>query len=302
MEEYMIRFVQSVFALLRLKQWIKNFFVLIPLFFAGKMTSIPDICHSLLAFFTFSIIASVIYIVNDIIDSEADKKHPRKKRRPIPSGAITPPVAIVVAMFLFVSGSLISIFFLNYQYTICLGIYFILNIIYTIWGKHVVILDVLCIAIGFVLRVIAGSMAIDVMPSNWMMMTTFFLSLFLGFGKRRNEFLNLESEKGLHRKVLDHYDENLLNHLIFSSCAIAIISYAMYTISPSVTEKFHNGDLLIFTIPFVTFVLFRYVFIIWKKDEGDPTEIVLQDIGIIISGLLWLAVSIGLIYIPFRIL
>jgi decaprenyl-phosphate phosphoribosyltransferase len=178
-QEYMIGFLQSVFSLLRLKQWIKNFFVLIPLFFAGKMTSIPDICHSLLAFFAFSIIASVIYIINDLIDSEADKKHPRKKKRPIPSGAITPLVAIVVAILLFIAGSLISIIFLNYQYTICLGIYFILNIVYSIWGKHVVILDVLCIAIGFVLRVIAGSMAIDVMPSNWMMMTTFFLSQFL---------------------------------------------------------------------------------------------------------------------------
>jgi decaprenyl-phosphate phosphoribosyltransferase len=301
-KESMIAFLKSVFSLLRLKHWIKNFFVLIPLFFAGKMTSIPDIINSLLAFFTFSLVSSVIYIINDLIDVEADKKHPRKKKRPIPSGAITPPVAISVAILLFIAGSLINFIFLNYRYTICLGIYFILNIIYTVWGKHVVILDVLCIASGFVLRVIAGSMAIDVLPSNWMMMTTFFLSLFLGFGKRRNEFLNLESEKGLHRKVLNQYDEKLLNHLIFSSCAIAIISYAMYTISPSVTEKFHNGDLLIFTIPFVTFVLFRYVFIIWKKDEGDPTEIVLQDVGIIISGLLWLFVSIGLIYFPFRIL
>ncbi|MBN1699771.1 MAG: decaprenyl-phosphate phosphoribosyltransferase [Spirochaetales bacterium] len=297
----MIGFIRDIFSLLRIKQWIKNFFVLIPLFFAGKLTGAGDVIHSILAFFTFSLISSVIYIVNDVFDKDADKLHPRKKHRPIPSGKITPATALLIAVPFFVAGGALSLF-LNYRYIICLATYFLLNIIYTLWGKHVIILDVLFIASGFVLRVIAGSLAIEVVPSNWMMMTTFFLSLFLGFGKRRNEYIKLDREKGSHRKVLNFYDETLLNHLIFSSCAIAIISYAMYTISPSVTEKFHNGDFLIFTIPFVTFVLFRYVFIIWKRDEGDPTEVVLQDIGIIISGLLWLLLSIGLIYLPFRIL
>jgi 4-hydroxybenzoate polyprenyltransferase len=202
---------------------------------------------------------------------------------------------VIIAVFLFLSTGAVSIL-VNIQFMICIGTYFLLNILYSFRGKHVVIFDVLCIATGFVLRVIGGAAAISVLPTNWIMMGTFFLALFLGFGKRRNEFLSLEKEKGNHRKVLNHYDENLLNHLIFISCGIAIISYAMYTLSPS--EKFNNGEKLIYTVPIVTFILFRYVFIIWKKDEGDPTEVIFHDIVLVGAGVFLLLVIIGLIYGP----
>jgi decaprenyl-phosphate phosphoribosyltransferase len=134
-----------------------------------------------------------------------------------------------------------------------------------------------------------------------MIMTTFFLSLFLGFGKRRNEYISLKSNKGLHRKVLEQYDVELLNHFIFASCAIAIISYALYTLSASVIERFPNGDKLVYTIPFFTYTLFRYVFFIWKKGEGDPTEVVLRDPGVIASVLMSAVIAIGIIYLPWRL-
>jgi 4-hydroxybenzoate polyprenyltransferase len=172
--------------------------------------------------------------------------------------------------------------------------------VYSFWGKHIAILDVLFIAFGFVLRVVAGSFAIAVEPSGWLIMTTFFLSLFLGFGKRRNEFMALVTNKVLHRKVLAQYDENILNHFIFTSCALSIISYALYTLTPAVIARFQNGTMLVYTIPFFTFCLFRYVFVIWKKEDGDPTEVVLHDPGIIISVVLCAALAICLIYLPWR--
>jgi len=292
---------KNILALVRVKQWIKNFFVLIPLFFAGKLQDPNSIFMGLSAFFAFNFFSSIVYIINDLYDIEADRKHPRKKSRPLPAGKISMAVAIIIAIILFIFGSIIGIL-LNLQFSICLGLYLMLNVFYTFWGKHIVILDVLCIATGFVLRVIGGSLAILAIPSNWIMMTTFFISLFMGFGKRRNEFIFLEKNKGLHRKVLNQYDKSLLNHLIFISCSIAIISYAMYTISPSVIDKFNNGKMLIYTVPIVTFLLYRYAFILWKKDEGDPTEIVIKDIGIILSGLLWVFVTVGLIYLPWKIM
>jgi len=288
--------VKNFFKLLRIKQWIKNLFVLTPLFFARQFTEINSLLPGVYAFIAFNFISSVVYIINDIFDIEADRNHPRKKHRPIPSGAIPIQAAIIFGAVLFVCTCALCLF-VNIQFIICLGVYLLINIVYSMWGKHVVIFDVLCIATGFVLRVIGGAVAISVQPTNWIMMATFFLSLFLGFGKRRNEFLSLEKEKGNHRKVLNHYDEKLLNHLIFISCGIAIISYAMYTLTP--LANFNNGDKLIYTIPIVTFILFRYVFLIWKKDEGDPTEVIFNDFVLVGAGIFLLLVVIGLMYAPF---
>lgn len=290
-----VKFLKNIYHLLRVKQWIKNIFVLTPLFFAKKLTDLNSVLLGVYAFIAFNLISSVVYIINDICDIEADRKHPRKKHRPIPAGEIPLAAAVIIAVFLFLGTAALSVF-TNVELIICIGIYFLLNVLYSFRGKHVVIFDVLCIATGFVLRVIGGAAAIDVVPTNWIMMGTFFLALFLGFGKRRNEFLSLEKDKGSHRKVLNHYDEKLLNHLIFMSCGIAIISYAMYTLSPS--EKFNNGDKLIYTIPIVTFILFRYVFLIWKKNEGDPTEVFFHDFVLIGAGVFLLLVIVGLIYGP----
>jgi decaprenyl-phosphate phosphoribosyltransferase len=290
-----VKFLKTMYNLLRMKQWIKNLFVLTPLFFAKKFTDLNSLFLGIFAFLAFNLISSVVYIINDICDIEADRKHPRKRFRPIPAGIISLPTAVIIAVFLFLGAASLSLL-VNVQFIICISTYFLLNVLYSFRGKHVVIFDVLCIATGFVLRVIGGAAAISVLPTNWIMMGTFFLALFLGFGKRRNEYLSLEREKGSHRKVLNHYDENLLNHLIFISCGIAIISYAMYTLSPS--DTFNNGDKLIYTVPIVTFILFRYVFIIWKKDEGDPTEVIFHDMVLVGAGFFLLFIIIALMYTP----
>jgi decaprenyl-phosphate phosphoribosyltransferase len=295
-----VNVVLDVLSLLRVRQWIKNFFVFIPLIFSGKLLDVKQILLSVFAYFAFNFVSSVVYIVNDLNDVEADRLHPRKSQRPIPSGRIKPVTAWIIAGLSLSAGTAMSITLVNPVYAICVGTYLVLNIIYTFWGKHAVILDVLFIATGFVVRVVAGAYAISVEPSGWLIMTTFFLSLFLGFGKRRNEFMALEKNKVLHRKVLAHYDVELLNHFIFASCALSIISYALYTLSPSVIERFQHGNKLVYTIPFFTFCLFRYVFYIWKKEEGDPTEVVLHDPSIIISVALCVLLTLAFIYIPWR--
>jgi decaprenyl-phosphate phosphoribosyltransferase len=296
-----VKFVKDILSLIRVKQWIKNCFVFIPLFFSGKLMIPWESLLCVYAFLSFDLISSVVYIINDLCDIEADKLHPRKSKRPLPAGRIKPPVAVVIAVLVFTAGSTISIFLVNnILFTISLGSYFILNIAYSFWGKHVVILDALLLAAFFVIRVIGGSFAIMVEPSGWLIMTTFFLSLFLGFGKRRNEYISLQKDKGLHRKVLEEYDLTLLNHFIFASCGIAIMSYALYTLSSVVTAHFKNGDKLVYTIPFFTFILFRYAISIWKKEEGDPTEVVLHDPAIIISVFLCAAIALSLMYLPWR--
>jgi decaprenyl-phosphate phosphoribosyltransferase len=295
-----VKFVADILAVLRIRQWIKNFFVFIPLIFSGRLTDTRDLILAVFAWIAFNFISSVVYIINDLKDIDADKLHPRKSQRPIPSGRISFFVACAIAACSLVAASVISVLFINTLYVFCIAAYLLINIIYTFWGKQVVILDVLFIAMGFVIRVVSGSYAISVEPSGWLIMTTFFLSLFLGFGKRRNEFIALEKNKVLHRKVLAQYDLDLLNHFIFTSCALSIISYALYTLSPSVIERFAHGNKLVYTIPFFTFCLFRYVFFIWKKEEGDPTEVVLRDPAIIISVGLCVLLALGFIYIPWR--
>ncbi len=295
-----MRLISDIFALLRAKQWIKNFFVFIPLFFSGRLMDNGELLLSLFAFMAFNFVSSAVYIINDLNDIEADKLHPRKAKRPIPSGRIVPVVALIIAFVSFSISAGISLLFVNIPFLICICAYLAFNIVYTFWAKHVAILDVLFIAAGFVLRVVAGSYAIIVEPSGWLIMTTFFLSLFLGFGKRRNEFMALEKDKALHRKVLAQYDKSILDHFIFTSCALSIISYALYTLSSSVIERFQNGSRLVYTIPFFTFCLFRYILGIWKHEEGDPTEVVLHDIGLVLSIVLTAVLTLCLIYLPWR--
>jgi decaprenyl-phosphate phosphoribosyltransferase len=297
---YYVKIIFDILSLLRVKQWIKNFFVFIPLFFSGRLTDVRELMLALLAYVSFNFVSSVVYIINDLNDIEADRLHPRKALRPIPSGRISTPVALIVAGLSLVVSVIIGFIFVNIPFVACIGLYLLINITYTYWGKHIAILDVLFIAAGFVLRVVAGSYAISVEPSGWLIMTTFFLSLFLGFGKRRNEFIALEKDKVLHRKVLAQYDMNLLNHFIFTTCTLSIISFALYTLSPSVIARFQHGSLLVYTIPFFTFCLFRYVFGIWKREEGDPTEVVLHDVSLILSIVLTVALTLCFIYIPWR--
>jgi 4-hydroxybenzoate polyprenyltransferase len=282
--------------LLRPKHWIKNLFIFAALIFSLNLFDIGKFIISLRAFIAFSLISSFVYIINDIVDIEQDKRHPKKRNRPIASGKIALVNALLISIFCLIAGLIIA-YFINLNTLIVITIYVIINIFYSIKIRNVVILDVITIALGFILRMIAGATAIEVGFSSWILLTTFSIALVLGFGKRRGEILltsNNFSEDT--RSVLKQYNIQYLDSIIISSVTLTIISYALYTIDSEVIYRF-GTDKLIYTVPFVIYGIFRYLYVIYKFDnDGDPTEIVLKDKLIIYIVIIWILIIVGLIY------
>jgi len=282
--------------LLRPKHWIKNLFVFAALIFSLNLFYTVKLIASLQAFFAFCLASSFVYIINDIIDIEQDRKHPKKRNRPIASGKVSIKNATAIGIVC-LTASMISAYFINLNTLIIILVYIFINIFYSIKIKNVVILDVMFIALGFILRIIAGATAIEVSFSNWMLLTTLCISLFLGFGKRRGEILlsnnNTQNDS---RSVLKFYNTQFLDYMIMSSITLTIISYALYTIDSEVINRF-GTDKLIYTVPLVIYGIFRYLYVIYRNDSnGDPTEVVLKDKSIISVVLLWILLVIGLIY------
>ena len=282
--------------LLRPKHWIKNLFIFAALIFSLNLFDIGKFIISLRAFIAFSLISSFVYIINDIVDIEQDKRHPKKRNRPIASGKIALVNALLISIFCLIAGLIIA-YFINLNTLIVITIYVIINIFYSIKIRNVVILDVITIALGFILRMIAGATAIEVGFSSWILLTTFSIALVLGFGKRRGEILltsNNFSEDT--RSVLKQYNIQYLDSIIISSVTLTIISYALYTIDSEVIYRF-GTDKLIYTVPFVIYGIFRYLYVIYKFDnDGDPTEIVLKDKLIIYIVIIWILILVGLFY------
>ena len=271
---------------MRPKQWIKNFFVFGALIFSYSFLNLNKTIAALIAFILFCLISSTVYIMNDILDVEKDRVHPKKRFRPIASGAISIKQA-TIALVVLLAISMISSFMINKGLFFILVLYFINNIFYSFKIKNIVILDVISIAVGFILRVIAGGVAIDVSLSGWILLCTFFISLFLGFEKRRNEIIKLEGKANEHRKILDDYSDELLKQFSDITLTCTVISYAMYTF-----VAYENAYMMITNI-FVVYGLFRYKYLSMKKGEGgSPTETVLTDKSIIIDVILWVITSI----------
>jgi len=279
--------IAAYISLMRPKHWLKNVFVVAPIAFAGHIADPVLLRAAMLAFGAFCLAASAIYCFNDVYDLQADRNHPRKSKRPVASGAVSVAGALSFAVILAAAGLAISWSVGSHFLTIVLC-YLAINVYYTIRGKHMVIGDAFCIAIGFVLRVIGGAYAINVSPTGWIVITTFFLSLFLGFGKRRNEIVVLESESTDHRPVLGEYNLPLLDQIMVATGTISIISYAIYTLDHNVIVKF-GTDKLFYTVPFVAYGVFRYIHLLLRSKEGDPTEIVTSDRGLILTSFAWLA-------------
>jgi len=282
--------------LLRPKHWIKNFFVFAALIFSLNLFNIVKLIASLQAFFAFCLASSFVYIINDIIDIEQDRKHPKKRNRPITSGKISIKNAVVISIICLITSVTLA-YFINFNTLIIITVYVPVNIFYSLKIKNVVILDVMFIALGFILRMMAGATAIEVSFSNWILLTTLCISLFLGFGKRKGEILlsNNNTQKNT-RFVLKFYSIQFLDYMIMSSVTLTIISYALYTIDSEVIKRF-GTDKLIYTVPIVIYGMFRYLYVIYKSDsDGDPTEVVLKDKSIISVILLWIILVIGLIY------
>lgn len=282
--------MNTIIQQLRVKQWIKNLLIFAPLFFSFNLFNTQDIIYSSLTFFSFSLAASFIYIINDITDKEKDQLHPRKKLRPIPSGKLTVRDAIITALsILFISVGLLI--YLNIPYLISIiASYIALNILYAYYLKNISIVDCISISIGFELRIIAGCIAINVVPSNFILIVTFFLALMLAFIKRKGELNSLSSDSINHREVLKYYTNSLLDKFIFASAAITILGYLFYTIDREVITKLGN-DYLKYSVVFVVYGILRFIQLteidIYKR-EGDPTTLIYKDRPIQIALFSWI--------------
>jgi len=270
---------------------VKNIFVFVPLIFAEQLFVKTNFVITLMAAFAFSITSSIVYIINDVADSEKDKLHPIKKYRPVASGVIKPKFAIILAVLLF--------FFLipflaqfRYGFSFILVSYFLLNLLYTFFLKEIVIVDIICIASGFMLRVLGGALVINVYISSWLILTTLFLSLFLAIMKRKSEIALLTNESNT-RVVLKDYTLDFINQISSISAAGVIICYALYTVSERTIIIFGTEN-LVFTTIFFIFGVFRYMYIVYTQQRGENTiEIIIKDAPMIINGLLY---GVSIIY------
>ena len=254
--------------LIRLKHWIKNFLVFIP-FVCAKMITCLNVFKMILAFFSFSLISSVIYIINDIRDIEKDRLHPKKKNRPLPSGIIKKKTAIFIAVIMGILSLIINTYVNNSIFNTSLYIilaYFFINLLYSLGLKNIAILDIALLSSGFILRVYYGASILNIVVSNWLFLTVLSASMFLGLGKRKKELVNNKEV----RKVLEQYNERFLDKFQYIMLALLFVFYSLWAIE-------QDSNYLAFSIPLVIIVFMRYCLIIEKSDEGDPTIILYQD-------------------------
>ncbi len=268
--------IKDLIKLMRPHQYIKNLFILLPLFFALKITDTSLLFNAIIAFIAFSLTASAIYTLNDYHDIEEDRQHPKKKERPLASGAINKSQAIVIMSVLSVAGFLLMAS-LSLKAVGILAAYVIMNIAYSFYLKHVAILDVVIIAIGFVLRLFIGSAVTGIPLSMWIVVMTFLLALFMALAKRRDDVLiYLDTGKKM-RKVIDGYNLQFLDTAMAIMASVVIVSYTIYTTSPEVVARVHS-EYLYLTSLFVILGIMRYLQVAFVlKDSGSPTKIVLKD-------------------------
>lgn len=280
---------------MRPAQWTKNSFVFAALIFAQKLFDAALALRSVAAFLIFCLLSSTVYLINDVFDREEDRKHPVKCKRPIASGAL--PVRVVAPLIILLAlVCLGAAFLLNFTFGAVAAGYFGLNLLYSTRLKHVVILDAVIIAIGFVLRAVAGAVVIGVEFSPWLLLCTFLLALFLAFCKRRHELVLLSDGAASHRKILSEYSPYFLDMMTMVVAACAIVSYAVYTMSEDTIRKFHTRN-LIYTIVFVIYGIFRYLYLIHQKKEGgNPSQVLLNDLPLQIAIVLWITVATLIIY------
>jgi 4-hydroxybenzoate polyprenyltransferase len=270
---------------------VKNLIIFAALIFSREYTDTAKIGLAALAFAAFCLASSAVYLFNDIIDREKDKKHPLKSQRPIASGKLPVPVAAATSAFLIIGGIVLSLL-VNFDAFIVLAFYLVINCAYTIILKDLVIIDVMTIAGGFVLRAVAGGLAIQVPISPWLLVCTTLLALFLGFGKRRHELSLLSNDAVSHRRSLEHYSVPFLDQMISVVTASTVVAYAFYTLSPEIIVQFDTRWLPL-TIPFVLYGIFRYLYLIFKGNQGgNPTRLLLTDPPLLICILLWLVAVI----------
>ncbi|MCH7721896.1 MAG: decaprenyl-phosphate phosphoribosyltransferase [Bacteroidetes bacterium] len=282
--------------LIRVHQWVKNLFVFVPLLFSLHLFDKDYFLTTLFAFVIFCLASSLIYVINDIIDIEADKSHPTKKKRPLPAGEISKKSAIIVVAILAVLQAILLPNF-NVEFIYFVTGFIALNIFYSFWFKHIVILDVFSIAAGFSIRVLAGAVVIMVPISSWLILTTMFISLFLGVMKRHSELVLVEgNEDAPSRKVLSQYSLNFADQMATIAAAGVIICYALYSVSERTVNIFGTEN-LIYTTPFVVYGIFRFMYLEYIRNKGDnTTKIVFTDVQLIITIFAYTLTTILIIY------
>ncbi|WP_055425096.1 decaprenyl-phosphate phosphoribosyltransferase [Apibacter mensalis] len=281
--------------LIRIKQWFKNIFVFLPIFFAGKLLDLHLVLNSIIAFFSFSFIASSIYIINDCTDIEKDKMHPEKKNRPLAAGKIKVNQAFIVFLLLIIAAYFMGLIIHSWGVILIITLYFIMNLAYSFKLKHIAIIDVVIISIGFLLRIYMGGFSTGLPISVWAVLVTFFLALVLALGKRRGELVNVQLT-GQTRKALDGYNLQLVDISITVVSTCFIMCYIMYTLDPVIKKNFH--DYIVYTALFVVIGILRYLQLtfVYNKTES-PTKVLYKDLFLQIDLAAWLAMIFVLKYL-----
>jgi len=279
---------------MRPEQWLKNGFVLAPIVFSGLVGDPDAWLRTMLAVAAFCAASSAVYLVNDVIDREADRSHPIKQNRPIASGEVSVATALVVAVLLLIAAAFASVW-LGGWFSAVLAGYVSLVLLYSALLKRAVFLDVLVVAAGFVLRVVGGAVAIDVPVSRWILVVTYLLALYLALGKRRSELVLLGGEAGTHRVVLGHYTLPMVDQAISVVLGATVVAYALYTVAPETVAKVGSEGLLA-TVPIVLYGLFRYLYLLHRHElGGSPTKALLTDRPLLVCVVIWLVVAAAVI-------
>ncbi len=280
--------------LLRPHQWLKSGFVFVGLLFGHAWGDPAFVRDVVLAALAFSLVASAVYVMNDLIDREQDRIHPEKRRRPLASGAVSVGQAASLGLAC-LAASLALAWLVSPMTLAIIVLYLVLNLGYSFGLKHVVLLDVFIISAGFMLRILAGTLGVGIAPSHWLLLCGLMVTLFLGFAKRRSELDALADAGAHHRRVLDDYDRGLLDKLIGIAAAATIISYSLYTVSAE-TMAMHGTARLIYTVPFVVYGIFRYLFLLHRQGGGgDAARALLRDPHLLVAVGAWLALVVGLL-------
>ena len=280
--------------LLRPHQWVKNGFVFLGLLFGHAWNDPVKLGQALAAFAAFCLLASAVYVMNDLIDREQDRLHPKKKLRPLVTGAVSVGAAGALAAACLVAGGVIAWFWAGSAPWVFVA-YVVLNVGYSFGLKHVVILDVFIIAAGFMLRILAGTLGLDIAPSQWLLLCGLMLTLFLGFAKRSAELLALPEDSAGHRRVLEHYTAPMLDQFISIAATGTVISYALYTVSAD-TVALHGTRGLIATVPFVLYGMLRYLWRLHARGGGgDPAQELLTDPHLLAATAGWLLLVLFLL-------
>ena len=287
--------LKALLKTMRPRQWSKNIFIFAALVFDKQLLILHAFERTAAGFVLFCLISSAVYIFNDLADIEPDREHPVKKNRPIPSGKLPVSIAVTAGVLLVIAALSFG-FWLSPDFALVLAVYFLINLAYSKWLKHIPILDVLVLAAGFVLRVGAGVTIIHVERfSPWLYVVMTLLALYLGFGKRRAELTLLSNDAGAHLKVLEGYSIALLDQYIMIVSSTTIVAYSLYTFSAPNVPANHS---MMLTIPFVLYAIFRYLYLVQIKHAGgEPEEILLSDRPLQMALLLWALVVVAIFYL-----